>query len=148
VVRRANLKIEQIAHTAPNRDTEISYGLSRFIVPLDFDGSSKWLIGRMPDVTLFPDYSGLQCIYLPSLYVTRTLACIHASKQVYDGMHFLEGLNDRQPLFDLTTDMSFKKRPMRHGDRFGIVGLTFFTFRYVCVEDNDPSGDLGKDTVY
>jgi hypothetical protein len=148
MARKAHLKIEQLAHTAPNRDSQVTYGLFRFTVPLDFETDSKWLIGRNPDINLYPNYSGLQCVYLPSLFITRTLAIVHASKQVYEGMHFLEALNDKQPLFDSSTCIPFKKRPLRNGDRFGIVGLRFFNFKYVCIEEEKVSGDLAKDTVY
>ena len=148
MARKAHLKIEQLAHVAQNKNGNVSYGVFRFNVPLDFNGDSKWLIGRSPDLNLYPDYMGLQCVYLPSLYITRTLAVIHSSKSVYDGVHLIETLNDKQQLYDSTTNLPFKKRPMRHGDRFGIIGLKFYTFKYVCVEDKEVSGDLAKDTVY
>lgn len=148
MARKAHLKIEQLAHTAQSTTSTVSYGLFRFSVPLDFETESKWLIGRSPDLSLYPDYTGLQCVYLPSLYITRTLAIIHASKQVYEGMHFIESVNDKQTLYDSSTNQPFKKRPMRNGDRFGIVGLRFLNFKYVCVEEKEVSGDLAKDTVY
>lgn len=148
--KKAYLKVEQLAHSAPGKDPAklFSYGLSLFTVALSFEESAKWLIGRNPDLSLYPYYDNLQCIYLPSPYISRTLGIIHVSKRVYEEVHILQGLSDKQLFIDIATNKSFAQKPLKNNDRFTVINAPFYTFRYVEFEDKEPSGDLGKETIY
>lgn len=147
--KTAYLKVEQLAHNAPSPTKQVSYGCFRFCTSLYFDGLSKWLIGRSPDMTNFPDQTSIYCIYLPSIFITRTLAVIHASKSVYENIHILESVSDKQRLVDSVTGQPLTKKPLKDGDAFQAESLPFFKFKYAVVSDNDvSSGDISKNTIY
>lgn len=149
MAKQAYLKIEQLAHFAPTRDNkQVRYGRFRYTVSLCFDNESKWLIGRCPDLDLYSNHESIYTVYLPSLFITRTLAVIHATKTVYNDVHVIQGLNDKQVFSDLNTQSTFIKKPLRNNDKFQIVGMPFYRFKYLYTEDKEPSGDLLNDTVY
>lgn len=148
MAKKAYLKVEQLAHVAQGVNSPVSYGLSRFTVVLCLDGESKWLLGRCPDLSPYSNYESLYCIYLPSIYLTRTLAVIHSSKTVYNDIHVIQCHSDKQKLVDSVTKLPFTQKPLRNGDRFEIAGLSVYRFKYIYIEDKEPSGDLGNDTIY
>ena len=150
MAKQAYLKVEQLAHNAPSPTTptkSIAFGCFRFCVPLYLDGISKWLIGRSPDASAYSSDS-IYSIYIPSVFITRNLAILHATKSVYDDIHIIETITDKQRLIDSLTGSSFTKKPLKDDDAFQVEGLPFFKFKYVVINDNEPSGDLSKSTVY
>lgn len=146
--QKAYLRVEQSPHVIPDKDRQIAYGLFHFTTPLSFEGDNKILIGRNPDLNLYSDFPSVSCIYLPSIYVSRNLAVIHTTKTVYQKCHVIEVVNEKKSLTSIGRDEPFKKRPLKNGDRFQITGVNFYKFQYVCMEDNELSGELGKDTLY
>lgn len=142
------LKIEQIAHSVTNQDKPLKYGSFRFSVGLLLDGQSKYLIGRCPNMDMYPNYTELYGIYLPSLLLTRTLAVIHASKTVYQDVHIIEALNNKQHFVDSVTNEPFTQKPLKNNNRWSIVGVPFYRFKYVLVEGDEVSGELRDQTVY
>lgn len=148
--KKAYLKVEQTPHQAPGKDPSklFSYGVFCFTVTLSFEESAKWLIGRNPDLSLYPYYEKIECIYLPSPYISRTLGIIHVSRKINEEVHIIQGLSEKQLFIDFATDKTFTQKPLRNNDRFTVVNAPFCTFRYVEFEDKEPSGDLGKDTIY
>lgn len=146
--KQSFLKIEQLAHVAQTRDKPVSYGVFRFTVPLCLDGESKWLIGRCPDLGLYPNHENVYCVYLPSLYLTRTLAAIHASKTLYNDVHIIQSLNDKQSFVDSVTNEAFIQKPLRNNDRFHIANLPCYRFKYILVEEKEVSGELRDQTIY
>lgn len=146
--KTAYLKVEQLAHNAPSPTRQVHYGCFRFCTPLYFDGFSKWIIGRSPDVASYLDSEGIYCVYLPSVFITRTLAIIHATKSVDEKIHVIEPISEKQNIIDSLTGLPLRKKPLKDGDSFQVEALPFFKFKYVSVIDNEPSGDLGKNTIY
>lgn len=148
--KKAYLKIEQMPHNAPGKDSTktVGYGLFRFTVALYFEESAKWLIGRSPDLNLYPYYEKLQCVYLPSPYIARTLGIIHVSKEVYNEVHIIQVLSERQTFIDIASNKPFTQKPLRNNDRFTVANAPFYRFRYVEADDKETSEDLSKETVY
>jgi hypothetical protein len=146
--KQSFLKIEQLAHVAQTREKPVSYGAFRFTVPLCLDKESKWLIGRCPDLGLYPHHESIYCIYLPSLYLTRSLAVIHSTKSVYNDVHIIQCLSDKQIFVDSTTNEAFTQKPLRNNDRFHIANLPCYHFKYILVEEKEVSGELREQTIY
>ena len=151
MAKQAYLKVEQTVHNAPSPTTPgktLPFGCFRFCVPLYFDGLSKWLIGRSPDASVYPSTESIYSIYIPSVFITRNLAIVHATKSVYDDIHVIETLTDKQRFVDSMTGLSFVKKPLKDNESFQVENLPFFKFKYVVINDNEPSEDLSKSTVY
>lgn len=148
--KSAFLKVEQLAHSIPTKQETLCYGVFRFTVALTFEGNPKWIIGRRPDLTLYPNHENIYCIYLPSQFLTRTLAVIHTTKSVYESKHIIQGINARQPLIESVGNAQFVQKPLRNNDRFHVSGFSFLRFKYLVLEDKDVSGDLAitNDTYY